>query len=73
MIEQEPHHTWRGVESAAALLGIPSRTLRRALDRHAQKQADGSVTSHVDGVSARKFGRLWRVWLAPGWLKPDCD
>jgi hypothetical protein len=70
MIEHAPHHAWQGVESAATLLGLPARTLRRALDRHAQRQADGSVTSRVDGISARKFGRLWRVWLDPGWLKP---
>ena len=61
---------WTSVEAAAAFLGLPIRTLRRALDRHAQKGADGSVIAKVDGLTARKFGRLWRVWLDPGWLQP---
>ena len=67
----EPARAWRGVDSAAALLGIPPRTLRRALDRNSRRQVDGSITAQVDGVTARKFGRLWRVWLDRGWLKPS--
>lgn len=67
----EPSPAWRGVESAAALLGVPPRTLRRALDRNAKRAEGGAVTSETDGVRARKFGRLWRVWLDPGWLNPE--
>ena len=71
MNDVEQGRAWRGVETAAAFLGVPPRTLRRALDRNAHKQPDGSVTAHVDGVTARKFGRLWRVWLDAGWLNPS--
>jgi len=66
----EGARAWRGVEAAATFLGIPARTLRRAIDRQAHRNPDGSITATFDGLTARKFGRLWRVWLDAGWLAP---
>jgi len=47
-----------------------SAVARTELDDHLRSVAikDGAVA--VDGVKARKFGRLWRVWLAPNWTAP---
>lgn len=58
------------VETAAKLLGVPSVTLRRALERSAKVRSDGSIVAVVDGVHARKLGRRWRVALDSLWLKP---
>jgi hypothetical protein len=57
-------------EQAAAFLGLPVVTLRRALERNARTTPEGATVAHVDGVTARKLGRLWRVWLDRGWLAP---
>ena len=60
---------WLSVREAAAILGIPVITLRRAIERNA-RQAGGHVQASLDGVDARKFGRRWRVALDRGWLDP---
>ena len=62
---------WMSVEGAAAILGIPVITLRRTIERNARKGKDGSVEARVQGVTARKFGRLWRVFLDATWTKPS--
>ena len=62
--------SWMTVEQAAAFLRVPVVTLRRSLERNARKEGEGSVTARVDGITARKLGRLWRVWLDSGWLQP---
>ena len=59
------------VDQAATFLQLPCVTLRRSLERNARKLPDGGIASHVDGISARKIGRLWRVWLDAGWLNPN--
>lgn len=61
---------WMSVEDAAGILGIPVVTLRRTIERNARKGKDGSVEARVQGVTARKFGRLWRVFLDAMWMKP---
>jgi hypothetical protein len=61
---------WMSAAEAAAILGVPLLTLRRSFDRHARKGKDGSVEARVDGITARKLGRLWRVALDPAWTKP---
>jgi hypothetical protein len=61
---------WMSVEQAALMLGVPSVTLRRTLERNAHRGADGGVVVQVDGVHARKLGRTWRVWLDEGWRTP---
>jgi hypothetical protein len=61
---------WMTVEQAAAFLSLPVVTLRRSLERNARTTPEGATVAHVDGVMARKLGRLWRVWLDSGWLAP---
>lgn len=63
--------SWVGVEEAAAFLSVPAVTLRRSLERNARKGEDGAISAQVDGISARKLGRLWRVWLDAGWVNPQ--
>jgi hypothetical protein len=58
---------WLRLEEAARLLGVESVTLRRAIDRHARRDADGRTFSEFDGVRARKLGRQWRIVLDPCW------
>ncbi len=67
---KSPDAAWMSIEEAAGVLRVPTVTFRRAIERSARRTADGSVEARVDGVRARKFGRLWRVWLDPGWTKP---
>jgi len=62
--------TWMTVEQAAAFLGLKTVMLRRSLERNARVAPDGGTVAHADGITARKFGRLWRVWLGPGWVSP---
>jgi hypothetical protein len=62
---------WMSVEDAAAILGIPTISLRRTIERNAKKTGDGSVEARVDGIVAKKCGgRLWRVFLDARWTKP---
>jgi hypothetical protein len=65
-----PGGVWMTVEQAAAFLSLPVVTLRRSLERNARTTSEGATVAHVDGVAARKLGRLWRVWLDRGWLAP---
>jgi hypothetical protein len=65
-----PGGGWMTVEQAAAFLSLPVVTLRRSLERHARTTPEGATVAHVDGITARKLGRLWRVWLDRGWLAP---
>ena len=55
------------LEEAAQILGVAVVTFRRAIDRHARRDADGRIFFEFDGVRARKLGRLWRVLLDPCW------
>jgi hypothetical protein len=61
---------WVGVDEAAGFLSVSAVTPRRSLERNARRHGDGSVSVHVDGITARKLGRLWRVWLDAAWLDP---
>jgi hypothetical protein len=63
--------SWRPMEEAASFLGIPTITLRRSIERNARKHPEGGTTAQVDGITARKLGRLWRVWLDAGWMNPS--
>lgn len=65
-----PRPAWMSPADAAAILGVPLLTLRRALERNAKKDKAGHVIAEVDGITARKLGRLWRVHLDPAWTKP---
>jgi hypothetical protein len=65
--------SWMTVDQAAVFLHLPRVTLRRALERNARKLPEGGITSHIDGIAARKLGRLWRLWLDAGWLNPGAS
>ena len=65
-----PKPSWIPLDDAASFLNVPVVTLRRSLERHTRKSADGAIVAHVDGITARKLGRHWRVWLDASWLNP---
>lgn len=58
---------WVSVAAAADFLGLGAAALRRTLERRATRVSDGGVEANVDGVRARKFGRLWRVQFSERW------
>lgn len=58
---------WMTVVSASEILDLSPEALRRTLERHAVRAPDGGTEAHVDGVRARKFGRLWRVQFSERW------
>jgi hypothetical protein len=59
--------TWTNVATAARHLSMTPSALRRALERRAVRAPDGGTESTLDGVHARKLGRVWRVTLSPRW------
>ena len=63
--------SWMTVEQAASFLALPTITLRRTIERHARSTPEGGTVARADGITARKIGRLWRVWLDPEWLNPS--
>jgi hypothetical protein len=65
-----PAPGWVSVQVAADYLGLGHAALRRTLERRAARVADGGTEANVDGVRARKFGRLWRVQFSASWLLP---
>ena len=73
-VESQPSRgSWMTVDQASIILHLPCVTLRRTLERNARKLPEGGITSHIDGIAARKLGRLWRVWLDAGWLNPGAS
>ena len=62
---------WVSLERAAAHLGMGAPALRKALERRAIRAADGVTEAALDGVLARKFGRLWRVRFSERWGLPS--
>ena len=58
---------WLGVPEAAAILGLAIVSLRRIIERSARRGASGVLEAQIDGLHARKFGRLWRVRLDEAW------
>lgn len=65
------HVAWMTVEQAAAFLSVPAVTLRRSFERNARSTPEGGIVARANGITARKIGRLWRVWLDPGWRTPS--
>ena len=61
---------WISVRHAAQRLELKEVGLRRMLARNAQRLPDGTIEARLDGLIARKIGRIWRVWLAPAWSSP---
>ena len=58
---------WMSVDAAATILSVSPVMLRRLLERSARRNASGLIEAAVDGIVARKVGRLWRVRLDEGW------
>lgn len=58
---------WMTIASASEILDLSPEALRRTLERHAVRAPDGGTEANVDGVRARKFGRLWRVQFSERW------
>jgi hypothetical protein len=50
-------------------LDLTPGALRRTFERRACRAADGGIEAEIDGVVARKFGRLWRVRFSEAWLE----
>jgi transposase InsO family protein len=69
--EAAPQGRWCAVDQAATFLDVSVVQLRRLFERNARKEPDGTILSRVDGLTARKLGRQWRVWLSPSWLAPS--
>ena len=61
---------WISLQSAADQLGLSAAALRKSFDRRAARASDGGIEAEIDGVRARKLGRLWRVTLSPAWTVP---
>ncbi len=62
---------WVSLAAAAAHLGTNPDALRRLFERRARRAADGVTEADIDGVRARRLGRLWRVRFSPAWLSGD--
>lgn len=58
---------WLAVGEAAEVLSVTPAALRRRIERNAKRSRGGQIEANIDGVRARKFGRLWRVRLGDGW------
>lgn len=61
---------WLPLERAAAHLSMNVAALRKALERRATRASDGATEASLDGVRARKFGRIWRVRFSDAWGLP---
>jgi hypothetical protein len=59
--------SWLPLLAAAQHLGESADSLRKKLERAAVKSADGGVEAELDGLRARKLGRLWKVRLSDAW------
>jgi hypothetical protein len=62
--------TWVPLERAAAHLSMNAAALRKTLERRATRASDGATEANLDGVQARKFGRIWRVRFSEAWGVP---
>jgi hypothetical protein len=62
---------WVSVDVAAQFLSLAPGRLRRTLERRATRDADGHVVVRMDGIVARKLGRLWRLKFAACWTEPE--
>lgn len=63
---------WISLPSAtAAVPGMTPGALRKLLERNAHQGQDGVTEAEVNGVRARKLGRLRRVRLLAAWTDPE--
>jgi len=59
---------WISIREAAKLVSYSEVSFRRLIERHARRGVDGTIESSIDGIRARKLGRIWRVQLGKEWL-----
>jgi len=62
-----PVPSWLSLLAAAEHLGEPPDSLRKKLDRVSKRSPDGGIEAELDGLRARKLGRLWKVRLSDSW------
>jgi len=58
---------WLSLLTAAEHLGESADSLRKKLERASVRAEDGTVEANLDGIRARKLGRLWKIRLSAGW------
>jgi hypothetical protein len=59
---------WTSLSKGADFLGVTPGSLRRTLERNVEVAPDGGTEANIDGLRARKFGRLWRIQFSDAWL-----
>lgn len=62
---------WVSIKTAADYLDMSPEALRRTLERRAVRAPDGGIEANIDGVRARKLGRLWRVQFSARWCEEE--
>lgn len=67
---EELSKRWVSLKEAAAFLSLDAGALRKTLERRAMRAQDGGTEAALDGVRARKFGRLWRIRFSDAWGTP---
>jgi hypothetical protein len=70
-MKSKPPVQWCSLSVAAEVLGMTPGALRKILERNARPGPDGVTEAQVNGVQARKLGRLWRVRLSAVWSDPE--
>ncbi len=58
---------WLPLLTAAAHLGESADSLRKKLERASRRGPDGAIEAELDGIVARKLGRLWKLRLSDAW------
>jgi hypothetical protein len=56
-------HRWISLETAALILGEEATNLRRKLERRASLNAEGIKEANLDGITARRMGKHWKLQL----------
>lgn len=64
---------WSSLRAAAEFLDLTPGGLRKTLERRAARAPDGGTEAIIDGVRARKFGRVWRVQFTERWLSTSAS
>jgi hypothetical protein len=70
-VEPQSLRGWVAIQTAASYLDMSPDALRRTFERRSVRAPDGGVEANIDGVRARKFGRIWRVAFAERWLRTE--
>jgi hypothetical protein len=61
------------LRAAAWRLGMSPGSLRKALERRAERTADGGIEAELDGLPARKLASRWLVSLGTHWARYERD